>query len=160
MIKFLKKILGSNEESHEKVRENRTTTNTYAKAPLSANSTKRTKSKKTQEKPYKQLKIPKDIVDRNLKGRELEKEGYVDNAIEFYEKNVEERCEGNHPYDRLAIIYRRRKQYDEEIRVLKRAIDVFQSLESSSPRQDVSPKLQKFQERLEKAKEKYANTNG
>jgi hypothetical protein len=53
----------------------------------------------------------------------------------------------------LAIIYRKRKQYNEEIRVLERAISVFEDLEKSSPRSDVNPKLEKFKERLDRAKE-------
>ncbi|ARI78228.1 SAP domain-containing protein [Halobacillus mangrovi] len=92
-------------------------------------------------------------VDRNLNGIELEKEGNVDDAISLYELNIAERFEGNHPYDSLASIYRERKQYDEEIRVLERAIEVFAELELTSPRQDVTPKLQRFRERLEQTKD-------
>ena len=36
---------------------------------------------------------------------ELEKEGKIDSAILLYEENVKESFEGNHPYDRLAVIY-------------------------------------------------------
>lgn len=35
---------------------------------------------------------------------------------------------GTHPYDRLAIIYRRRKQFDDEIRILKRKISIFEKI--------------------------------
>ncbi|WP_077624972.1 tetratricopeptide repeat protein [Sediminibacillus massiliensis] len=133
MVKFLKKLFGEKESN-----------------PLSKAESNRKKTQKVEEKPYKEMKIPAKDVDRNLQGQKLEKEGYVDNAIEFYEKNVEERFEGSFPYNRLAVIYRRRKQYDEEIRVLKQAIDVYEEKESSSPRKDVNPKLEKFRERLEK----------
>ena len=61
-------------------------------------------------------------VARDLKGEELEKSGQVDQAIRFQEPNVKERFEGSHPYDTLAIIYRKRKQKDGEIRVLEKAI--------------------------------------
>lgn len=122
--------------------------------------TVRSKPVKTEdiEKQYKKIRIPKDPVDRNIKGTELEKEGYIDNAIEFYELNIKDGFEGNHPYDRLAIIYRKRKQYTEEIRVLERGIEVFSKLEKISPRMDVDPKLNKFKERLLKAQE-LANKN-
>jgi tetratricopeptide (TPR) repeat protein len=113
---------------------------------------KREKKQAVSEKPYKKIKIPRDPVDRNLKGIELEKEGYVDNAIELYELNVKARFDGNGPYDRLATIYRKRKQYDEEIRVLEQAVNVFEALFKSSPRQDVNPKLIRFRERLEKVR--------
>lgn len=105
------------------------------------------------EKQYKKIRIPKDPVDRNLKGIELEKEGDIDNAIEFYELNIQEGFEGNHPYNRLAIIYRKRKQYTEEIRVLERGIEVFSKLKATSSRMDIEPKLNKFKERLIKTQE-------
>ena len=117
--------------------------------------TEKTKSVKKEniEKEYKKIKIPKDVVDRNLKGIDLEKEGYTDNAIEFYEANIKDGFEGNHPYDRLAIIYRKRKQYIEEIRVLEIGIGVFSKLKETSPRMDVEPKLNTFKARLVKAQE-------
>lgn len=97
--------------------------------------------------------IPADPVDRNLEGKKLEKLGQVDRAIKFYEENVKEEFEGNFPYDRLAIIYRKRKQYKDEIRVLNKAISTFEKESITSKRQDIQPKLVKFRERLDKAKE-------
>lgn len=115
--------------------------------------TERAKSTKKIEKQYKQIVIPKDPVDRNLKGIELEKDGFLDNAMELYELNIKGGFGGNHPYDRLAIIYRKRKQYTEEIRVLERGIEVFSELKKISSRMDIDPKLNKFKERLTRAKE-------
>ncbi|MGJ0914137.1 hypothetical protein [Enterococcus avium] len=91
------------------------------------------------------------MVENNLKGMELEKANNINAAIRLYEENVSSCFEGNHPYDRLAIIYRKRKDYDNEIRVLEAAISVFSEIKS--PRQDVKPKLAKFKVRLSKAKE-------
>ena len=68
------------------------------------------------------------MVDRNNKGIELEKKGDIENAIKLYEKNVADEFFGTHPYDRLAIIYRRRKQFDDEIRILKRKISIFEKI--------------------------------
>ncbi len=87
--------------------------------------------------------ITDDFSQRNLKGIELEKKGNVDEAIEIYEKLAKEGFDGSHPYNRLAIIYRRQKQYDEEIRVLERAIEVYNVLSRS---------LDEFEKRLEKAR--------
>ncbi len=92
-------------------------------------------------------------VNRNLKGKENEQKGENEVAIKEYEKNIKEGFEGNHPYDRLAIIYRKNKDYDNEIRVLNRAIEVFIELSKNSPRQDINPKLEKFRNRLNKAEE-------
>ena len=78
------------------------------------------------EKQYDpNLKIPKDEVERNLEGSGLEKMGLIDNAIECYLANANADFDGNQPYDRLAIIYRKRKQYDKEIEILEKAIWVF-----------------------------------
>jgi len=89
-------------------------------------------------------------VERNLRGIELENSGRVDEAVRLYEENVTDNFIGNHPYDRLAIIYRKRKQIDEEIRVLEKAILVFDRLLHEG-RGDALPKLAKFKRRLEKA---------
>ena len=88
---------------------------------------------------------------RNLQGIELEKSGQVDEAIHLYEENVKEKFEGSHPYKRLAIIYRKRKQIDDEIRVLEKAIWVFENVVYQE-RADRLPKLDKFKKRLAKAR--------
>lgn len=90
-------------------------------------------------------------VERNLKGSQFEKDGQIDKAVRLYERNVQENFEGNHPYDRLAIIYRKRNQIDDEIRVLEKAIWVFENVVHRD-RGDRLPKLQKFKNRLEKAR--------
>ena len=89
------------------------------------------------------------IVDRNLLGRELEKTNDISTVVALYEANIRDACEGNFPYDRLAIIYRREDRLDDEIRVLKRGIEVFSAYRG--PRTDVQPKLRAFQARLRKA---------
>jgi DNA polymerase III subunit epsilon len=91
--------------------------------------------------------IPDDPVERNLLGIELESDGFIDSAIECYQANVRDGFDGNHPYDRLAVILRRRRDAAGEIAVLTRAIEVFSQLQSSS-RSDVAPKLEKFKQRL------------
>jgi len=63
-----------------------------------------------------------------LKGIELEKKGDIENAIKLYEQNVADEFFGTHPYDRLAIIYRKRKQFNDEIRILKRKISIFEKI--------------------------------
>lgn len=84
------------------------------------------------------------------KGMEAEKRNDDEKAIAEYEKSISLEFEGNHPYDRLAIIYRKRKQYDDEIRVLQKGINVFSALAETSFRSDLKPKLKKFRDRLEK----------
>lgn len=93
------------------------------------------------------LCVPTDPVERNLLGIELEAEGLINDAIKCYEANVRDGFEGNHPYDRLAIIFRKRKDSASEIAVLTQAVEVFSKMRNSS-RSDVSPKLEMFKKRL------------
>ncbi len=92
-------------------------------------------------------------ADRNLMGQRLEKKGRTLEATALYEANVSEGFEGSFPYRRLAIIYRKEKSKADEIRVLNRAVAVFDSLYTSE-RKDVGPKLKEFLEALRKAKSK------
>jgi tetratricopeptide (TPR) repeat protein len=93
---------------------------------------------------------------RNLKGIELEKNGEVDRAIELYEKNIEEGFDGSHSFDRLAIIYRKKGLENDEIKVLQKAISVFEDkikvyeVENNPLEPIESKKLEKFKERLKK----------
>jgi hypothetical protein len=104
--------------------------------------------------PYRpDLKVPKDQVERNLRGRELERQGFIENAIEFYRANVREEFDGDWPYERLAMIYRRRRDYASEVAILERAVVVFAGLMGRSHRADVPIKLAKFRERLETARQ-------
>jgi len=90
-------------------------------------------------------------VERNLRGIELKKAGKVEEAIELYEQNIKENFIGSHPYDELAIIYRKQKRIDDEIRVLEKAILVFDKFYDASAVMALK-KLKKFGDRLEKAR--------
>lgn len=71
----------------------------------------------------------------NNEGIELEKNGKEDEAIIVYEKNVSRRCTATHSYDRLLVIYRKRKDVDNELRIAKLASAIF-------------PKETKYQKRI------------
>lgn len=94
-----------------------------------------------------------EAIDRNLIGRELEKQGNLAGAIELYELNIIYGFEGNFPYDRLRIIYSKQGHYSDVIRVLEKAIDIF-SNKVFADRPDRLPKLERFRQQLEKAKSK------
>ncbi len=106
------------------------------------------------EEYRKQNKIFGRQAERNLRGVELEKQGNVEEAIELYEQNIADGFEGSHPYNRLAILYRKRGQIGDEIRVLQKAIQVYEEIESRSQWGD-SKKLDKFKKRLEGLQSKY-----
>ena len=61
----------------------------------------------------------------NNRGIAYEKEGKIDLAINTYEENISGDCYAAcHSFDRLMILYRKAKDYDNEIRVINKAIDV------------------------------------
>lgn len=64
-------------------------------------------------------------VELNNKGSEYEKNGDIDKAIECYEENLKIGYPALHSYDRLMILYRKLKRTEDEIRVVKLAIELF-----------------------------------
>ncbi|MGG2466821.1 hypothetical protein ACOV1W_03740 [Paraclostridium bifermentans] len=86
----------------------------------------------------------------NKKGMELEKSKDIDGAIEYYEQSIDCNFDGTHPYDRLAILYRKKKDYDNEIRVLDKAIYNFKLLSKVRLNSNYETKISKFNNRLEK----------
>ncbi len=62
--------------------------------------------------------------ERNLKGKEFEAIGDIDAAIEIYEQNVTILSPAPFPYKRLALIYKKKKDIDNEIRVLKALLSI------------------------------------
>ena len=87
-------------------------------------------------------------VTLNNKGIALEKVGKISAAIKVYELNIADKTPypAMHAFDRLMILYRKQKDYTNEIRVIQKAIQVF-------------PKDQKYKDRLIKALE-LANKSG
>lgn len=83
-----------------------------------------------------------ECAERNNVGIELESKGKFDEAIKVYEENVANGCSATHSFDRLMVLYRKAKDYKNEIRVIKRAIRVFKK---------VIRLIEKYTKRLEKA---------
>jgi len=63
-----------------------------------------------------------EIADGNMMGQKLEKEGKISEAIATYEKLLEQGVDTPFTYRRLAILYRKAKSDDDEIRVLKASL--------------------------------------
>jgi tetratricopeptide (TPR) repeat protein len=84
---------------------------------------------------------------RNLEGLAAEQSGDIATAIELYERNVDEGFAGDLPYGRLVAIYEKRAALDEAERVLRRAIEVFESSRRRTP-QDRRATVRVFKNRL------------
>ncbi len=61
------------------------------------------------------------------KAREAETEGNLEEAAGFYEQLIKQNKVDEFPFDRLMIIYRKLKQYNEELRIINRGIKVFEA---------------------------------
>ncbi len=95
------------------------------------------------------------MVDRNLNGKTLETQGEVDKAIALYEENVSDLFDGDHPYERLRVIYTKRNKFAEAIRVCKNFVEIADMLlKEGSRRSDLKPKRDKFVRWIDKLEKK------
>lgn len=79
-------------------------------------------------------------AELNNKGMECERWGDIDGAIQAYEANVQLGYPAHHAYKRLLVLYRKAKDYKNELRIAQRACRVF-------------PKDESYKQRREKVKE-------
>lgn len=93
---------------------------------------------------------PKEIdglfFEHNQQGQKFEKAGDLENAIKAYRANVnDERLNAisTFPHDRLLVLYRKQKDYDNEISVIERLLTVSSRF--------VSFDVSKYQKRLQTA---------
>ena len=99
------------------------------------------------------------MVNRNLEGIELERKANIEDVVRLYEQNVADEFDGTRPYKRLVIIYRKKRQFDDEIRILKKAIQIFEDISLNRPQGMWSPEfnhrfikpINEFKKRLKKA---------
>lgn len=66
------------------------------------------------------------IEEKNEIAREAEREGDLNKAVKLYEQNIRENYADEFAFERLMIIYRKQKEYENELRVIERGIEVFQ----------------------------------
>lgn len=74
----------------------------------------------------------------NNRGIELEKLGQIDEAIKVYEKNISTGYLATHAYERLRIIYKRRTDPANELRVLRAGVALFEPANDERFRQALS----------------------
>lgn len=108
--------------------------------------------KKLERAEYKQN--GEIILENNEKGRQLEKEGNIDGAIKIYRENLSIQTNIPFCYERLYILYRKKKDYQSEIDVINLAIEVYTEYGFNPSAID------KLKNRLEKAKKLYEKNKG
>ena len=84
----------------------------------------------------------------NNEGIAFEKEGKIDEAIETYEKNISLGFKATHSFDRLRILYRKRKDYENMARVIKREGEVFGYTQA-----EIEDKINRYLEKKRQAKD-------
>jgi len=62
------------------------------------------------------------LVDRNTDAIKMEKRGRIDEAIVLYEMNVQDKVRALIPYERLRVLYTRRGDYENAIRICQEAM--------------------------------------
>lgn len=74
----------------------------------------------------KNYRLAIKIEQRNNEASEAEKNNDIKKAIRLYEQNINEDYADEFAFDRLMIIYRKQKDYKNELRVIERGIQLFQ----------------------------------
>lgn len=86
---------------------------------------------------------------RNAIGEQKESEGKFEDAIRIYEANVDEDADTIFSYERLSILYKRKSDLRNEVRIIKKAI---RKLNEKSIRKRLDPfqenQMASFQQRL------------
>lgn len=70
---------------------------------------------------------------RNAIGEQKESEGKFEDAIRVYEANIDEGAYTLFPYERLAILYKRKRDTRNEQRIIKKAIKKLHERSSKKP---------------------------
>lgn len=87
----------------------------------------------------------------NSQGMDFEKAGKIDEAIDVYEQCIALGEKAFHSFERLMVLYHRRKQYADEIRVINRCKDVYETKESGTW---LDKRAEKAAKLLEKSQQK------
>jgi tetratricopeptide (TPR) repeat protein len=66
------------------------------------------------------------VEERNNEARQAEQAGQLQKAVKLYEQNIKEEYADEYAFERLMIIYRKQKEYKDELRVINRGIDLFE----------------------------------
>lgn len=102
-----------------KLKDNESTMTHYSNIPIDRSKTA-------------DLRNFRDIIDTLIKkGRVYENNQEYEKAINLYQRIINENIENKEPYKRLMIIYRKLKQKEKEIHIVKDAISFFSNLRNT-----------------------------
>ena len=74
------------------------------------------------------LRVAKSFNELIAEAREAEKNSELEKAAKIYENAIQLTPHAEQPYSRLMIIYRKLALYEEELKIIRKGIKVFQDL--------------------------------
>ena len=97
--------------------------------------------------------------DRKVKdARQAELNENTDDAIKLYEQIIASDYTDQLAFERLMVIYRKRKQFKDELRVINKGIDIFTQLNKRQLEENISKKKNKKE--IEKLSNAFMKTSG
>ena len=93
--------------------------------------------------------------ERNVKAREYQRNGEIDKAIELYEMNVQLKDEAPACYNSLITIYSKKKDVENELRILKMYLNIAQKRANEANERSKGKKIEIvefIQKRIDKLK--------
>lgn len=90
----------------------------------------------------------KDLIET---AREAEASQELERAAELYERVIEEDLINEYAYDRLMILYRRFKQYKDELRIIETGIKAYENLYKTKSKHTRSRKIAEISNALLKS---------
>ena len=93
-----------------------------------------------------------------IEAKEAESEGDIERAIKLYEEINARGNTGQFIFDRLMILYRKLKQFKDELRVINKGIEIFQQENKKLLQQNISGKKNK--KAIEKLSNVFMKTSG
>ena len=80
------------------------------------------------DKPVKENTLPSTYPECIQLAIELEGNEEIDEAIKMYKRCVKLKKTDEYAYDRLMILYRKKKEFDKELEVINEGINAFEKL--------------------------------
>jgi tetratricopeptide (TPR) repeat protein len=100
----------------------------------------------------KNYRLALEVEEKNNVARLAEQDGDLNRAVKLYEQNIKKDYADEFAFERLMIIYRKQKEYNNELRVINRGIKVFQQTMEEHLKHSVARHVDgKKLERLSKA---------
>jgi len=106
-----------------------------------------TEVKKRKEKEQLLVKT----AERNNAGIKAEERGQIQTAIKYYEENIKQGYPSTLSFERLLKLYRKAKNYADEMRVINRCLEVFAGVKHKNVRLKLAERKEKLDSLLQKS---------